>query len=78
MWSLGAVISFYCNDEHLFTDPDAVLDWEGGRGVSTLDRDEYGSRLRGIVASLLLPNPRARPTAEKVLKESLTGDRQQP
>jgi len=76
MWSLGAIISFYCNREHLFRDTSSVLEWEGGMSESTLDRDQYSAKLRGIVASLLLPIAKRRPTAAMVLEETKKGDRQ--
>lgn len=73
MWSLGAVISFYCNRDHLFTDVDSVFEWKGGS--SSLDRRYYSGSLRGLVASLMLPNANRRPTAQRVLEESKKGNR---
>ncbi len=37
VWSLGAVMSFYCNNRHLFRSMQQVLSWEGG---STLNRSK--------------------------------------
>ena len=76
MWSLGAILSFYCNREHLFQDVSSVLEWEGGMSESNLDRDQYSAKLRGIVASLLLPIAKRRPTAAMVFEETMKGDRQ--
>ena len=67
MWSLGCVISYFCNRDHLFTDVASVLNWEGRISQSTLQSDKYSSKLRGLVACLLLPNKRARASARMVL-----------
>ena len=76
MWSLGAVISFYCNKgEHLFKDPRSVERWKGGK--STIRRDKYSINLRQLVADLLSPNASSRPSAEKVWEESCKDNRQE-
>ena len=68
MWSLGAIISAYCNrGRHLFRGAEEVCDWEGGR--STLDRSLYTIGLRQLTANLLTPTPSLRPTAIMVNDE---------
>ena len=69
MWSLGAIISFVCNDAtHLFRNRGAVLAWPGGK--STLDRNKYSITLRQLTADLLNPNAGLRPSAKKVYDAS--------
>ena len=76
MWSLGAIISAYCNrGRHLFSDAEDVCDWEGGK--STLDRDTYTIGLRQMTADLMYPKAPLRPTAAKVLDECCKENRQQ-
>lgn len=54
LWSLGAVMSYVCNDgRHLFSNDADVLNWQGGR--STLPT-QYLFELRAVVANLLDPN----------------------
>ena len=74
MWSLGAVISFVCNGEHLLTDTGSVFNWIGGN--STLDDRQYSSSLRRLVASLLSPVAKKRPSAHQVLQETQKYNRQ--
>ncbi|XP_066924926.1 probable myosin light chain kinase DDB_G0284661 [Clytia hemisphaerica] len=65
MWSLGALISFWYNGEHLFTDVDEVLEWEGNK--STLSNKFSKKGIRTAVRQLLYPRPRIRLNADKVL-----------
>ena len=74
MWSLGAVMSFHCNEQHLFTEWYSVTRWEGGQ--STIDSGEYSFDLRQLVADLLSPNDIFRPTAQKVYQECMKNNRQ--
>ena len=68
MWSLGAVMSFYCNRRHLFNDVPSVLRWEGGK--STLERrHEYSIVLRQLIAALLCPIAQFRPPASRVFQD---------
>ena len=63
IWSLGAVMSFYCNGgTHLFSSVKKVLDWPGGR--SSLP-SHYNIHLRNLVASMLHPDRHCRPNAKK-------------
>ena len=74
MWSLGAIISAYCNrGRHLFCDSEEVCDWEGGK--STLDRATYDIGLRQMTADLMYPTASLRPTASKVCEESCKENR---
>eukprot|EP00092_Neocalanus_flemingeri_P008995 GFUD01009679.1.p1 GENE.GFUD01009679.1~~GFUD01009679.1.p1 ORF type:complete len:271 (+),score=47.57 GFUD01009679.1:74-886(+) len=75
MWSLGAVISAYCNKgKHLFRSEFEVLGWEGGK--STLDRNRYTISLRQLTADLLTPMAVNRPTAKTVNEEGFKDNRQ--
>ena len=74
MWSLGAVMSYYCNKKHLFRDCPSVQRWAGGR--STLDRKKYSLGLRQLIAELLSPTASLRPTATKVNLECHKDGRQ--
>ena len=61
MWSLGAVVSFLCNERHLFTSVASVVGWRGGQ--SPIDSGKYSIDLRQLVADLLSPNATRRLTA---------------
>ena len=66
MWSLGAVMSFVCNNgEHLFKDKYDVMRWLG-------DEDplpgHFKSTLRNVVNMLLQPNYEERPSAAEVYR----------
>ena len=76
LWSLGAVISFRCNRQHLFTSLRSVERWTGGR--SSLDRRRYGLSLRRLLRHLLCPVAALRPSAQEVLQECRRDSRQQP
>lgn len=66
MWSLGAVISFYCNGVDLFSNYAMVLGWQGeASGLPS----HYSLDLRRLNARLLDPNPKKRPTAAEVRGE---------
>ena len=64
IWSLGAVISFYCNEGHLFRSVHAVKSWPGGK--SSLDRGKYSLNLRQMTADMMNPLDTMRPTAAKI------------
>ena len=76
LWSLGAVISFRCNKQHLFTSFRSVERWTGGR--SSLDRRKYGLSLRRLLRHMLSPVAARRPSAQEVLQECRRDSRQQP
>ena len=67
-------MSFYCNEKHLFTSIPAILKWKGGK--SSLDSGKYSSDLRQLVADLLSPDPKKRPTAKKVCEETQMNNRE--
>ena len=75
MWSLGVVMSFYCNRRHLFGNVPSVLRWEGGRST-LVRRHEYSIDLRQLIADLLGPIAHSRPTAIRVLQECDKNGRQ--
>ena len=52
-----------------------MRDWSGGK--STLDRAIYSIDLRQVIANLLNPTPESRPTAEEVIWEAHTDNRQE-
>merc|ERR1712059_106560 len=75
IWSLGAIISFCCNNgRHLFPSVRKVVSWPGGK--STLDQKKYSLDLRQLVADMLSPYEEYRPTAAKVRKETFKDNRQ--
>jgi len=75
MWSLGVVMSFWCNvGAHLFSDLATILRWPGGR--SSLPK-HYSIHLRQLIADLLHPDPNLRPSAKKVWEESNKDNRQE-
>ena len=75
MWSLGGIMSFWCNvGQHLFADLGKIISWPGGK--STLPK-HYSIELRQLVADMLHPDPQCRPSAEKVLRETKKDNRQQ-
>ena len=75
IWSLGAVISFICNERHLFWNPMEVAKWPGDK--SSLDEFKYSIDLRRLTADMLCPTPLTRPTASKIVSEAKTGNRQE-
>jgi len=75
MWALGGIVSFWCNvGKHLFADLGKIITWPGGK--STLPPN-YTIGLRQLVADMLHPDPAARPTADKVLRETKSDNRQE-
>ena len=68
IWSLGAVISFFCNRRHVFQSVLAVRAWPGGR--SSLDRSKYSLNLRQMTADMMHPLDTMRPTAEMIKAKS--------
>ena len=66
-------MSFRCNEKHLFTSIPSILKWKGGK--STLDSGRYSLDLRQLVADLLSPDPKNRPTAMKVRKKTYKNNR---
>ena len=74
MWSLGAVMSFYCNEKHLFTSCTSVTEWKGGK--STINSAKYSIDLRQLVADFLGPIASLRPTAQNVYAETQKNNRQ--
>ena len=66
IWSLGAVMSFVCNNGiHLFNDKYDVMRWLGTE--DPLPR-HFNSFLRNIVNRLLRPNYEERPSAALVYR----------
>merc|ERR1712168_1237888 len=64
-----------CNvGEHLFADLGKIITWPGGK--STLPGN-YTIGLRQLVADMLHPDPKCRPSAEKVLRETKKDNRQE-
>lgn len=63
-WSLGAIMSFYCNaGSHLFTKIKHVFKWNGCKCPIP---SYYSESLKTIIMSLMSPDPRSRPSATKV------------
>ena len=75
LWSLGCVLVFRCNNgRHLFNTGEDVVRWRGVRRGTVAPSHHttgpsYSSRLVGMVARLLNPNPKLRPSAEDVVAE---------
>ena len=64
MWSLGAVMSFVCNNgEHLFKDKYDVMRWFGNEDPLP---KHFTSTLRNVVNMLLQPNYKERPSVAEV------------
>ena len=83
LWSLGCVLVFRCNNgRHLFDKGENVVSWRGARRGTVAPShhttgSSYSSRLVGMVARLLNPDPKLRPSAEDVVAEC-TLDRMSP
>ena len=73
IWSLGAVISFYCNSNHLFADKWRVVSWTKR---PTIPESRYSRALVEMVAGMNDPNSRMRPNAETIVRECGKGGRQ--
>ena len=67
MWSLGAVISYAANREHLFQTERDVFSWRGAR--SPLERQFKYPQLDQLVLSLLSLDKEDRPTAAQVQED---------
>ena len=65
IWSLGALIAFRCNAKHLFWCEQDIHAWTK-RNVLP---DHFTKNLKDLVASMLDPSPRNRPSADDILKE---------
>jgi serine/threonine protein kinase len=72
IWSMGALISFYCNTKHLFNSPAEVLQWSMKSPLPV----HYSDPLRDLVAKMLDPLPAGRPTAEEIYDETNKENRQ--
>ena len=72
IWSLGALISFFCNGEHLFCHPGVIQLWS----KTNVLPDHYSKDLKNLVASMLDPYPKNRPSAGNIDEETLKNDRQ--
>jgi len=74
IWSLGAMTSYICNRRHLFSTPNQVANWEGGK--STISRSKYSIDLRQLVADMLHPDSESRPSAHTLEQECYKNNRQ--
>jgi NIMA (never in mitosis gene a)-related kinase len=72
IWSLGAVIAFYCNAKHLFTSVKEVFEWTKKNPLP----DHYSQDLKDLVARLLDPVSSGRPLAAEILSETNKNNRQ--
>ena len=68
IWSLGALVSFFCNRRHLFQSEYSVRRWPGG--ISTLDRNKYCFALRQLTAHMMDPDESLRPSAKLIYKKA--------
>lgn len=68
IWSLGAVITFYCNGQHKFTDCQMIKTW---RKKATISSGKYSKDLVELVASMLDPKKRRRPSAEEIVQHCI-------
>ena len=66
IWSLGALISFYCNGKHLFCHPGVIQGWSKKNVLP----DHYSKDLKDLVASMLDPYPKNRPSAKNIEEET--------
>jgi len=73
IWSLGAVISFYCNASHLFANEQMVRNWTRRLAIPA---DRYSRTIIAMVASMNNPNPRMRPSAKTIVLECGKSQRQ--
>ena len=64
IWSLGAVITFVCNRQHLFTNWSKIQNWTK---QATIPSDRYSVGLVNLLASMLDPEKGQRPTAAQIL-----------
>ena len=68
IWSFGCILSFYCNvGTDLFPDSGKILSWPGDK--ITLP-DMYTIGVGRLVAKMLDPDPRRRPSAETICEEA--------
>ena len=69
IWSLGAVITFVCNRRHFFTHPTLIQRW---KKQATILPNQFSQPLIEIVASMLDPAERQRPSAAVIYQQILT------
>jgi serine/threonine protein kinase len=72
IWSFGALISFMCNRTHLFWSHDSVFEWR----LEDPLPGKFSRELKNLVTKMLNPNPKFRPSADYISKETQKDDRQ--
>ena len=72
IWSFGAVVHFFINCQHLFLSKDQVERWNKKTPID----DPYSYELKDLVAKMLDPDARGRPTAKEILVETGKNNRQ--
>ena len=72
IWSFGAVVHYFVNCQHLFASAKEVLTWSKRDALPSC----YSPELRALVASMLDPNPKGRPTAKEIFEETQRGNKQ--
>ena len=66
IWSLGALISFRSTAKHLFYYTEEILAWT----MKSVLPDDYSIDLKDLVAGMLDPKSKKRPTGRTILKET--------
>jgi serine/threonine protein kinase len=72
IWSLGALIAFFCNAKHLFTSVEEVFGWTKKNPLP----GHYSQDLKDLVARLLDPASSGRPMAAEIWSETKKNNRQ--
>ena len=72
VWSLGVLILFRCKGTHQFLDHSEVLTW---KKTNELQEQPFHDDLKNLVTSMLDPETKARPSAEKIFNETLKKNR---
>ena len=72
IWSFGAVVYFFISCQHLFSSKDQVEKWNKKTPIG----NPYSYELKDLVAKMLDPDARGRPTAKEILVETGKNNRQ--
>ena len=71
IWSLGALVAFFCNAKHPFKSIKKVMGWTI-EDKTILDDRRYSDALKALATSLLNPKRGERPKAAVIEKKAMT------
>ena len=66
VWSLGAVVAYLINEDHLFHNVESVIRWPGGISPIFSNKYQYSNELHNLLGMMLNPNESLRPPASLI------------